>query len=128
MWLRAYAVIFVAISTFGQTPDRIRGNWIPEWKLVQKVEPVYPLLARQARIQGVVRFTAIIGKDGRIRNLHLVRGHPLLVPAATEAVRQWVYRPTLLNREPVEVVTQIDVPFVLYPGTTTPAPLLDGVA
>jgi periplasmic protein TonB len=60
-----------------------------------------------------VRFTAIIGKDGTIQNLQLVSGHPMLVAAATEAVKQWVYKPTLLNGEPVEVITQIDVNFTL---------------
>jgi protein TonB len=70
-------------------------------------------MARQARIQGLVRFTAVIGRDGHIQNLQLVSGHPLLVPAAQEAVRQWVYRPTLLNGEAVEVVTNIDVAFTL---------------
>jgi protein TonB len=70
-------------------------------------------LARQARVQGTVRFTAIIGKDGTIQNLQLVSGHPLLVPAATEAVKQWLYKPTMLNGEPVEVITQIDVNFTL---------------
>ena len=76
-------------------------------------EAGYPPLAKQARIQGTVRFNAVIGKDGTIQNLTLVSGHPLLVPSATEAVHQWVYQPTLLNGEPVEVVTQIDVNFTL---------------
>ena len=67
----------------------------------------------RSRIQGTVRFNAIIGKDGTIQNLQMVSGHPLLVPSAQEAVRQWVYRPTLLNGEPVEVQTQIDVNFTL---------------
>ena len=66
-----------------------------------------------ARISGQVRFTAIIGKDGTIQNLQLVSGHPLLVAAAQEAVKQWIYKPTLLNGEPVEVITQIDVNFTL---------------
>jgi len=74
---------------------------------------VYPPLARQARIQGTVRFSAIIGKDGTIQNLQLVSGHPLLVQSATDAVKQWVYQPTQLNGEPVEVITQIDVNFTL---------------
>ena len=81
--------------------------------LIRKITPVYPPLAKQARIQGQVRFTAIIGKDGSIQNLQIVSGHPLLVPAAQDAVRQWLYRPTLLNGEPVEVITQIDVNFTL---------------
>jgi protein TonB len=96
------------------TPQRIRvGGNVQSAKLVRQPKPVYPPLAKQARIQGTVRFQAIIGKDGTIQNLQLVSGHPLLVPSATEAVKQWVYQPTLLNGEPVEVVTQIDVNFTL---------------
>jgi len=64
-------------------------------------------------MQGTVRFTAIIAKEGTIQNLQLVSGHPMLVASATDAVKQWVYKPTLLNGEPVEVITQIDVNFTL---------------
>jgi protein TonB len=96
------------------TPKSIRvGGNVQAAKLLNQPKPQYPPLARQARIQGVVRFNAVIGRDGAIQNLTLVSGHPLLVPAATEAVRQWRYQPTLLNGEPVEVVTQIDVNFTL---------------
>ncbi len=91
---------------------RVGGN-VQQANLIKKVTPVYPPLAKQARIQGTVRFTAIISKDGTIQNLQLVSGHPLLVPAAQEAVKQWMYKPTLLNGEPVEVITQIDVNFTL---------------
>jgi protein TonB len=91
---------------------RVGGN-VQEAKLTKKVVPAYPALARSARISGVVRFNAVIGIDGHIQNLQLVSGHPLLVPAAQAAVSQWVYQPTLLNTEPVEVMTQIDVNFTL---------------
>ncbi len=95
-------------------PQRIPvGGNVQQAKLINQPKPTYPPLARQARIQGTVRFTAIIGIDGKIQNLTLVTGHPLLVPAAQQAVKQWVYQPTLLNGEPVEVVTQIDVNFTL---------------
>ncbi len=95
-------------------PDRIRvGGNVQAANLIKKVTPVYPALAKQARISGQVRFTAIIGKDGSIQNLQLVSGHPLLVTAARDAVSQWIYKPTLLNGEPVEVITQIDVNFSL---------------
>jgi len=98
-------------------PKQIRvGGNVQAAKLVRKPEPAYPPLATQARIQGVVRFTAVIGKDGRVTNLTLVSGHPLLVPSATGAVKGSVYQPTLLNGEPVEVVTQVDVPFVMREG------------
>ncbi|MBI1897835.1 MAG: energy transducer TonB [Acidobacteria bacterium] len=96
------------------TPKQIRvGGQVQAAKLIRQPKPTYPPLARQARIQGTVRFNAVIGRDGSIQNLTLVSGHPLLVPSAQEAVRQWVYQPTLLNGEPVEVVTVIDVNFTL---------------
>jgi protein TonB len=96
------------------TPQRIRvGGNVQAANLIRKVTPVYPPLAKQARVQGTVRFTAIISKDGTIQQLQLVSGHPLLVQAAQDAVKQWLYKPTLLNGEPVEVVTQIDVNFTL---------------
>jgi periplasmic protein TonB len=85
--------------------------------LVHEVRPVYPPLARQARIQGTVVLQAIIGKNGSIENLQVVSGHPLLAPAAIAAVRQWRYRPYSLNGEPVEVETQITVNFVLGGGS-----------
>jgi protein TonB len=97
-----------------QEVQRIRvGGNVQQAKLLRRTIPVYPPLAKQARIQGTVRFTAVIGTDGTIRNLQLLGGHPLLVPAAQEAVKQWAYQPTLLNGEPVEVITQIDVNFTL---------------
>jgi protein TonB len=96
------------------TPQRIRvGGNVQAAKLIRQPKPVYPALAKQARISGHVILNAIIGKDGAIANLSVASGHPLLVPAAMEAVKQWVYQPTLLNGEPVEVVTTIDVNFTL---------------
>lgn len=97
------------------------GGGVQSAKMVNTVQPDYPPLAKQARIQGTVRFTALIGPDGTIKNLTLLGGHPLLVQAATLAVKQWVYNPTLLNGEPVEVVTQIDVNFTLDDNPTTTA-------
>ena len=81
--------------------------------LIRQVRPVYPPLARQARIQGTVKLTAIIAKNGTIEKLEVMGGHPLLIPAALSAVKQWRYKPTLLNGQPVEVVTQVDVNFTL---------------
>jgi periplasmic protein TonB len=93
-------------------PKRIRvSQGVTKGLLIQKIEPKYPLLAMQARIQGQVLLIAIIGKDGNIKQLSLVSGHPVLVPAAIEAVRQWHYRPFLLNGEPVEVETSVTVTF-----------------
>ena len=84
-----------------------------EGDLVSKVLPTYPPLARTARIQGTVVLQAMISKQGTIENLRLLSGHPMLAPAAIEAVRQWRYRPYVLNNEPVEVETQITVNFSL---------------
>jgi periplasmic protein TonB len=74
---------------------------------------VYPQLARQARVQGVVVLEAVIAKDGSVQSLRVVTGHALLNQAAIDAVREWRYRPTMLNGEPVEVVTTITVTFTL---------------
>lgn len=95
-----------------QQPMRI-GEAVAASNLLTKVEPVYPSLARAARVQGEVGFTIDIGPDGRVQNIRLVRGHPLLVNAAKEAVLQWVYRATLLNGTPVAVTTTVVVPFRL---------------
>lgn len=95
-------------------PSRIRvGGNVQEAKVINRVQPVYPPLAKQARVSGTVRLNAVIAKDGQIQDLQVVSGHPLLVQAALQAVRQWRYAPTLLNGEPVEVVTVIDVNFTL---------------
>lgn len=83
---------------------------------MHRVQPAYPPLARQARVQGTVELRAIISKSGTIENLVVVRGHPMLAGAAVEAVRQWRYRPYLLNNEPVEVETEVVVNFVLSGG------------
>jgi len=100
--------------TRDSTPMRIRvGGNVQAANLITKVDPVYPQLAVQARVQGTVHFTAIIGTDGHVANLQLIGGHPLLVQAAQDAVKQWVYQPTYLNGTAVEVVTQADVPFTL---------------
>jgi len=97
-----------------EAPKRIRvGGQVQTAKLVNKVTPVYPPLAKQARIQGTVRLQAVIAKDGSVVELQVLSGHPLLVQAALDAVRQWRYHPTLLNGEPVEVVTTVDVIFTL---------------
>jgi len=96
------------------TARRIKvGGMVQSAKLIRQPRPVYPPLARQTRISGVVRLSAVISKNGTIQELQVISGHPLLVPAAVEAVRQWVYQATLLNGEPVEVQTQIDVAFTL---------------
>lgn len=84
-----------------------------ESKLISGPRPVYPPLARQARIEGTVRLEAVISREGTILNLRAVSGHPLLIPAALAAVRQWVFRPTSLNGDPVEVATEIEVHFTL---------------
>jgi len=91
---------------------RVGGN-VQSARLVQQPKPLYPPEAKQARIQGVVQLSTVIGRDGTVQQLEVISGHPLLVPSALEAVKQWVYQPTLLNGNPVEVVTQIDVNYTL---------------
>jgi len=84
-----------------------------EGSLIRKLQPIYPPLARSARIQGSVVLAAVIGKDGTMENLKLISGHPMLVQSAVQAVSQWRYRPYILNGEAIEVETQITVNFIL---------------
>jgi protein TonB len=99
------------------TPQRVRVSLgVSQGLLIKKVQPNYPPLARQARIQGTVLLQAEISKDGAIENLRLISGHPMLAPAAIEAVKQWRYKPYMLNGEPVAVETQVQVNFTLSGG------------
>ena len=98
-----------------ETPQRIRvSSGVQEAKVLNRVQPAYPPLASRARIQGTVVLEAIIAKDGTVQNLRVVEGHPMLVQSAVQAVQQWRYQPTVLNNEPVEVQTVINVVFKLY--------------
>jgi TonB family protein len=97
-------------------PSRIRVSGdVQQSKLKSTVPPVYPPVAKQARIQGIVKLNATLGKDGTVQNLMVISGHPLLVPAALDAVKQWAYEPTNLNGTPAEVETEIEVSFSLAP-------------
>jgi periplasmic protein TonB len=99
------------------TPQRVRvSGGVQAGLLIRKVTPNYPPLARQARIQGTVLLHAEISKEGTIQNLQLISGHAMLAPAAIEAVKQWRYKPYLLNGEPVAVETEVQVNFSLSGG------------
>jgi protein TonB len=96
------------------TPQRIRiSAGVTKGLLIQRIELPYPTLARAARVQGDVGLSAVIDTNGHITNLQLVSSHPMLVPAAIAAVKQWRYKPYLLNGQPVEVETTITVIFTL---------------
>lgn len=91
-----------------QIGGRIQAN-----KLISQTPPVYPQIAKSARIQGTVELAALIGLDGHMQQLSVISGHPLLRQSALDAVKEWVYAPTLLNGQPVSVSTTIDVVFTL---------------
>jgi len=91
---------------------QVSGN-VQGFELISQSAPVYPPLARQARIEGTVVLSALIGKDGHVQDLKVVRGHPLLVQAALDAVKDWVYKPTTINGEPMEVKTEVSLKFAL---------------
>jgi TonB family protein len=98
-------------------PQRVRvPSGVMAGLLISKVNPTYPDDARQARIQGVVLLHVEIDKEGNVEKIELISGHPLLAPAAIEAVQQWKYKPYLLNRNPIEVDTQVQVNFTLAGG------------
>jgi TonB family protein len=108
------AVVALPAPTEGIAPQRIRVAGADQAaKLLSKVDPVYPPLAKVAHIQGVVRFSAVLSVDGRVEMVQVLAGHPLLVPAAQEAVKQWTYSQTTVNGRAVEVATQIEVEFFL---------------
>jgi len=93
-------------------PIRVGGN-VQESKLIRKVEPVYPELAKRARVSGVVVLQVTVDEEGNVAELRVLKGHPLLNDAAEAAVRQWKYSPTLLNGEPVPVIATVTVIFNL---------------
>jgi protein TonB len=104
-----------AVSNLSKpAPQRVRVSpGVSKGLLVYRIEPAYPPLARQAHIQGVVLLTAVIDKDGNIQNLQVMSGHPMLAPAAIEAVKRWRYKPFLLNGQPLEVESTVTVTFQL---------------
>lgn len=99
------------------TLQRVRvSQGVTTGLLISRVEPDYPIVAHEARVQGTVVLNAVIGKDGRVERLQLASGNPLLVQAAIDAVRQWRYKPFLLNGQPVEIETTVTVNFQLHNG------------
>jgi protein TonB len=96
------------------TSENVRiPQQVMERRLMKRVQPRYPDDARQQRVEGLVALCAVIDTKGNVEELKLILGHPLLAPAALAAVKQWKYRPYFLNGKPVEVETQITVPFQL---------------
>jgi protein TonB len=102
----------VTVARAEQKPMRVPTT-VEEGLLIQKIMPIYPPIARAARIEGTVRLVATISKTGNIENLHVASGQPMLQQAALEAVSKWRYRPYLLDGQPVEVETTVDVIFML---------------
>jgi protein TonB len=99
-------------------PQRIRvSSGVAAGRLINKVQPVYPPIAKSARVQGKVILQAQISKNGTIEGLRVVSGHPMLTQAAIDAVSRWRYQPYILNGEPVEVDTQVEVTFTLQGGS-----------
>ena len=96
------------------TLKRVRvSQGVSEGLLVRKVQPQYPPLAKEAHIQGSVVLHAVIGKDGKVQQLQVESGHPMLARAAIDAVKKWQYKPYMLNGQPVEIDTTITVNFQL---------------
>jgi len=117
-------LIFVALAASQdapQAPIQVPQDSTPTL-LVRKVAPVYPPLARQARIQGTVVLSIVISKDGEVHDTKVVSGHPMLAPAAIEAVKQWRYRPYISDDKPVEVETIVRVSFKMADGPEIDAP------
>jgi TonB family protein len=117
-------VIFAVLARSQDVPQvaiQVPPDSIPTL-LLRKVAPLYPPLARQARIQGTVVLSIVINKDGEVRDTKLVSGHPMLAPAATEAVKQWRYKPYISDDKPVEVETVVRVNFRMPDGPDSRTP------
>jgi protein TonB len=95
-----------------KAPVRVGGR-IREPRLITRVDPIYPALARQARMQGDVLIDAVISESGIVAEMKVISGHPLLIPAALEALKKWRYEPTYLNDEPIPVQLLVTVRFRL---------------
>jgi protein TonB len=109
----AFGLTLALALAFGQdTPIRVGGN-VAQAKRVYIVAPVYPPEAKENRIQGTVSLEITIDKEGHVGPMSVISGPPELIHSATDAVSQWVYKPTLLNGEPVSVVTTVDVNYTL---------------
>jgi TonB family protein len=117
-WRLAASLLLISLTTIASTreagPQRVEVA-APQMAdlIVKKVDPVYPAMGRKQRIQGIVVLRVQIGKSGNVENIQVVSGHPILSPAAVEAVKQWEYKPYLLNGEPVEVESRVTVNFTL---------------
>lgn len=115
---RAALAAMVAVAVFGQSvsvsdkPVRVGGNE-QQGKIVKMVRPVYPPEAKAAGVEGLVRLEVQIGKDGKVTDTKVLEGHEQLLESAVTAVSKWEWRPTLLNGEPVAVITDVDVKYTL---------------
>lgn len=106
------AAFALSLALAQDKPVRLGGN-VAQANLLSRVTPVYPAEAKANRIQGTVKLEITIDKEGHVANLSIIGGPTELITSATEAVQQWVYRPTLLNGEPVSVLTTVDVNYTL---------------
>jgi protein TonB len=115
-WIQliAMGVVIAVVCAAAQAdrPEKVSGSE-QAGRIVKMVKPVYPPDAKEAGVQGVVKLRATISKEGKVTDVQSISGHQLLTPAAMDAVRQWEYRPTMKNNEPVAVITDIDVNFAL---------------
>jgi protein TonB len=110
---RLAGLIAIAALTLAAAETLLRVDSIPESKIVHKAQPEYPLDARDARIEGVVKVGVIIGKNGRVEEARLISGHPLLAPAALQAAKKWVFQPFERDGKPVRATAVLEIPFAL---------------
>jgi TonB family protein len=127
MMLGAVVVLAALLPARIEEPRLAVPEQLMRWRVEKRVEPRYPDVARRLGIAGSVRFAAVIGRDGSVKTLHLISGHPFLVPAALKAAKQWVFRPLLHRGEPIEVVTSITIEFRL-PAAPARTPLIRAAA
>jgi TonB family protein len=111
----SFTLVF-SCTLIAAEPRLVRMAAVPETKIVRKVAPVYPPDALDHQVQGVVKIKIMIAADGHVAQAHIVSGHPLLIQAALQAVRQWVFQPMGSEDQPIRVATEVEVPFHLSPN------------
>jgi TonB family protein len=119
-WMAAMAALATLSVLWADDVKLLRIPSMPDSKILHRELPVYPTDAADRSIQGVVKISVMIGTDGRVERARLISGHKLLVPAAMQAVRRWVFEPGEAQGHPVPMITEISIPFTLA-GPVNPA-------
>jgi TonB family protein len=109
--MKFLCALILCLPLLGVDVKLVRMKSMPESKIIHRGVPQVPRDAADLHIHGVVKLNVVIGLDGHVESAKVASGHPLLIPAALQSVRQWIFEPTLVDEKPVRVATEIEIPF-----------------